>query len=274
MATRCCSILTLRRMLFPSLSYTVLSLIASTVYGQFTTVINSPPTNIGDDEGIGSDTQPNIFEGGTVGTRFSAGAGFETSNIEVNVFGGTVGDNFDAYSGSRVTIFGGSVGRSRQVTITGGSVGRAFRAGDGSQVTISGGTFDDDFIALDGSQVTISGGEFRLNGILVEGLESIGATVPLNAPDGTLSGVLKDGTPFSFVQGGFSAGLSGEYGHFSPGTLTLELCALPAVGPPLITASTDPIPLGIREGQTLAVDAGGVVGDDFKAGWGVLTGNV
>ena len=149
MATRCRCILTLGRGLLASLSYTFLSLMASTVYGQFTTVINSPPSIIGESQSIGSDTQLNVFEGGSVGSRFSAGAlDVVSNNVEVNVFGGSVGDFFYAYPDS---------------------------------------------------QVTISGGEFRLDGVLVEGLETVGATLVFDIPDGALlSGVLADGTPFAF----------------------------------------------------------------------------
>ena len=57
----------------------------------------------------------------------------------------------------------------------------------------------DVFGAFDGSHVTISGGEFRLDGVLVEGLETVGATLVFDIPDGALlSGVLADGTPFAF----------------------------------------------------------------------------
>lgn len=316
----------------------VLLLAATGVYGQFDNVINSPPRIIGDNESIGSNTQLNVSDGGSVGDRFDAGEpGASSENIEVNILGGTVGHSFEALDGSQVTISGGAVGNGfqaydgSQVTISGGSVGRLFEAYDGSQVTISGGSvgnwfraydgsrviisggvldgfeahdgsqvtisggavehctaFDgsqvnisggslrygcqawggsqvtisggsvaNGFQAYDGSQVTVSGGEFRLNGVAVEGLGTVGASVALDVPAYVLSGVLTDGTPFVF----------GEFDDIAL-PLSLVSSALPPVGPMLITASTDPVPLGIREGQTLVVDSGGVVGDNFVAGFG------
>ena len=111
------------------MTYTVLSLVCGTVLGQFTTVINSPPTIIGDVRSIDSHTQLNIFDGGAVGHHFSAGnAGVLSDNIEVNISGGLVGDDFGAERGSHVAI-------------SGGIVGQRFDAENGSSVTISGGSF-------------------------------------------------------------------------------------------------------------------------------------
>jgi hypothetical protein len=219
-----------RRPLVVSLSCALLLSMAHTALGQFARVINSPPTTIGNNESIGSDTQLNVFDDGTVGTYFSAGASdVAGSNIEVNIFGGSVGRRFRAYDGSRVAISGGSIG--------------------------------DRFWSLDGSRVTISGGEFRLDGVPVAGLESVGDSTALDLPDGALlTGVLADGTPFAFS--------SLDDDSIAPGTLTVQTSELPPVGPSVITASTDAIPLGIRQGQTLVVDPGGMVGDNFNAGRG------
>ena len=41
---------------------------------EFGTVINVPPISIGNDGSIGSNTQLNLSDGGTIGTRFDAGA--------------------------------------------------------------------------------------------------------------------------------------------------------------------------------------------------------
>jgi len=154
--------------------------------GQFTTVLNMPPDpNIGDNGSIGSDTQINLFNDGAIGNSFHAGASDGTStNVEVNVSGGSVGIGFRAYRGSNVNISSGSVDRlfraqsGSRVHISGGSIGSNFSASAGSdvrisggsfgsefvafisRVMISGGTFGDQFLALDRSKVTITGGLF------------------------------------------------------------------------------------------------------------------
>jgi hypothetical protein len=80
----------------------------------------------------------------------------------------------------------------------------------------------------------------------------------------TLTGVYADGTPFAFV-----LDASTNYpDKFAAGTLSLELAVLPSVSPLQIVASATPIPFGIRQGQTITVDSGGVVRDNFMAGRG------
>jgi len=158
----------------------------------FTTVINAPPTLIGNDQAIGSNVQLNVFDDEDV--RFEVGSGFDlgsfsgTTNIELNLFsggginfefsarimGGNVGSGFDANFGSVVNISGGSVGivfdanSGSVVNVSGGSLGRGFEAFSGSEVNVSGGTFGGDFNAWAGSNVTFIGGEFLLNGEAVQ----------------------------------------------------------------------------------------------------------
>ena len=79
--------------------------------GQFTTIINVPPDVA--PSSIGSDTQLNLFQGIALRFVFSRRASDGTSsNVEVNITGGSVGIFFDANSGSVVNISGGSVGSS------------------------------------------------------------------------------------------------------------------------------------------------------------------
>ena len=52
------------------------------------------------------------------------------------------------------------------------------------------------------------------------------------------------------------------------GPVTFHVAGLPALGPAVITAPSDPVPTGIRGGQTLVVEDGGVVGRNFTAGFG------
>jgi hypothetical protein len=276
-------------------------------HGEFTTILNIPPDpNIRNDGVIGSDSQLNLFDGGLIGVRFNAGHQNGTSsNVEVNVFGGFVGDYFSANSGSTVNIYGGSGLQSLRakngstvniisgsveglldaldgsvVNVSGGSVGISSRAFDGSTVNISGGFVDSNFKALDGSTVNISGGtglhsfsaragsavnvaggEFRLDGLLIGGLETVGNTLATDLPEGSvLSGTMADGTPYTLT--------SLDADGFADGTLTLEAAVLPDIGPAVITLPADPLPPGLRSGQTLIVEEGGTVGDHFNAGWG------
>jgi len=130
---------------------------------QFTTVLNIPP-NIAPNS-IGSNTQLNLFNGGTIGNNFNAGASNGLSeDAEVNVFGGTIGYGYDAYGGNVTNIFGGNFGENLSVhaggvaNIAGGSIGPIANAFNGSIVNISAGNIGQRFDAHDGSLVNISGG--------------------------------------------------------------------------------------------------------------------
>ena len=97
--------------------------------------------------------------------------------------------------------------------------------------------------------------------MLIGGLETVGNMLAFNLPDGSvLSGTLANGTPFAFA--------SLDSDSIDDGTLTLTAATLAPVGPAVITLPSDPAPLGIRTGQTLVVDHGGILGDNFNAGWG------
>ena len=131
------------------------------------------------------------INGGSVGDAFDAFSG-----STVNVSGGSVGRAFDAFSGSTVNISGGSIGRafvSSSFTI----VGNAFDAFSGSSINISGGSIIGDFEAFSGSEVNLFGTEFSINGVLLEDLE-LNQAFAIVDRDVTLSGFLADGTAFSF----------------------------------------------------------------------------
>ena len=88
----------------------------------------------------------NVSNGGSIGRLFDAGAeGVPSTNVEVNVSGGGVGDGFDAFGGSTVNI-------------SGGTVRQQFSANSGSTINISGGIVEFGFDAESGSTVNISGG--------------------------------------------------------------------------------------------------------------------
>jgi hypothetical protein len=228
-----------------------------------------------------------VQAGGVVGNNFNAsdgstvvvtggqlGSNFEAIGAQVTISGGSVGDAFDAFVGTTVNVSGGSmgqrflVGTGSTVNVSGGTVGRALAVLSGT-LNITGGTFGDDFLVYQGGHVSITGGEFRINGVLVDGIQTLGSSLSFNVPAGSLfSGILADGTPFAFttLDNDTTNGNSGD--RIDSGTLTLHAAALPAVGPATIAAPTDPVPLGVRGGQTIVVNNGGVVGPHFNAGLG------
>jgi hypothetical protein len=141
-------------------------------------VLNLTGGSLGGD-GIAFSGLMNI-SGGSVGSSFQAfGA------VTVNISGGTIGDHFYAFGASKINV-------------SGGTVGPGFDAQNGAVINISGGEFGDGFEALSGSHINITGRAFALNGV------SIGSSLQFNVPltitnrNVELSGILLDGTPFSF----------------------------------------------------------------------------
>jgi hypothetical protein len=146
--------------------------------GPFSVVINSPDWAFGDDDWLGAYTQVNVRDGGSIGERFNFQA--YRDNLlddypiysEVNVTGGTVGNQFMALSSTTVNISGGSIdgifiagsydGTSSdvEVNISGGAFNRFgwLQAYPGSVVNISGGQLA--LISASGGVVNIAGGQF------------------------------------------------------------------------------------------------------------------
>ena len=192
------------------------------------------------------------ISGGTIDEFFNAFAG-----STVNISGGTVGTSFNAFEGSTVNISGGQVGgffeafNGSTVNISGGTVGNGFRALNGSTVDISGGQIGNAFQALGGSTVNISGGEFLLNGIAVNDISS-----PLTLSFGDVfTGTLEDGSSFLF---------SADFSNSDRlNGINLIETSTPTVNITTQTIDTASTLGGISPAQTLTVEAGGVLGDDF-----------
>ena len=157
----------------------VLAICSTCAHAQFDTVINlpedlgSPNPNGFSGNSIGTNTQLNLSDGGSIGFGFDAGArDVSSTNVEVNISGGTIGNSFGAFGGSTINVSGGRVGSNftansgSTVNISGGSVGSAygsdFDAESGSTVNITGGEVGSFFDANDGSEVNISGGTVGL----------------------------------------------------------------------------------------------------------------
>ena len=171
----------------------------------FDTVINVPTApNIGDSQSIGGDglsTQLNIFDGGSVGQFFEA-----KSDSEVNISGGDVGIFFKAASGSVVHI-------------SGGNVDILFNAQPGSVININGGEVGEGFRAFN-SMINLFGRNFVLDGSPLNSLVIDDAFTIVDR-DVILTGLLADGSPFSFNL----ASVESEFGDFfsSDTTLTVTL---------------------------------------------------
>ena len=160
------------------------------------------------------------ISGGEVDGFFVANSG-----SEVNITGGSVGSFATGGPGSEVNITGGSVGAVfntfGDLNVSAGSVGGNFHASPGSVVNITGGSFGSGFLTLAESVVNISGGtfggllgtgfsinsgaelnlfgsNFAIDGVPLDDSLVMGQAFTIEERDVTLSGVLVDGSPFSF----------------------------------------------------------------------------
>lgn len=119
---------------------------------------------------------------------------FRVSSSEVEISGGTI---------SSFVVSGKSV-----VNVTGGTFSNNFSVKYGSVVNISGGNFDGDFSSYSnsispGNTINLFGKEFSIDGVPLEALE-VGEAFTISEFNTTLSGLLADGSPFSFEVNSFS----------------------------------------------------------------------
>ncbi len=280
----CTSFVPLARRVVGTVSFV---LIASTVSAQvfdpgpsdpnlFDTVLNIPPDpSIGDDQSIESSTQLNLYDGGSIGLFFNAGSpDGSSSNVEANIFGGTVGYGFGAMSGSEVNISGGIIGRPRTgitafggsvMNISGGNIVSSISAFPNSVVNVDGGVFHSRFnVRSNGNlkvrggaifgllkfgDVELIGGEFLLNGIPYQD-----PSITFGGND-VFSGTLMDGSTFIFNQS------RSGYIH----DVTLVSSALPALDlAPIVIETPNPDrPSGLRAGQSLTLRDGGLLNANF-----------
>lgn len=137
------------------------------------------------------------FSGGTIGNQSEAQSG-----STFNFSGGQIGSEFTAEAGSVVNINGGAFeeefSAGGEVNITGGDFDEEFEAGSGSVVNISGGTFGNEVSFGSGSEVNLFGAGFLIDGVPANLFIQPAQNVTNAALDSVLSGVLADGTPFSF----------------------------------------------------------------------------
>jgi hypothetical protein len=190
------------------------------VRGDFITIINVPPDVA--PASIGSDTQLNVGPEGVLPANFNAGVdGGSTSNIEVNIVGGTIGARFNANAGATVNVTGGAFGlrfrtqAGATANISGGTFGRDVTIERDSLLNIFGGEFPYEVHALFRAAINVWGGEiayfqahdeahasFYGSQFFVDGAELTGLVpgVPTTilARDVPFSGTLADGSTFDF----------------------------------------------------------------------------
>jgi len=162
-------------------------------------------------------------------TNFQANSG-----SVVNMSGGTVSFAPEVNSGSEVNVSGGSFGfgfinDGGDVNISGGLFGSFFLAIAG-EVNISGGTIDQGFSTGADSTVNLFGSNFVLDGVALDGNLTAGEAFPILDRDVTLTGLLADGTAFSFDLNSGDA-LFPNDAFDADGTLTVTL------GAPVTTAT-------------------------------------
>ena len=134
---------------------------------------------------------------------------FTLTNSVANITGGIIGDDFKTETRSVVTMSDGQIGNGFEIgtfgiaNISGGQIEDDFIARNGSTVNITGGIFGDDFRVLEGGNVNLFGSNFVLNGLSLDDDFCSGEAFTLRNRNGTLSGLLADGSPFSFVLNNF-----------------------------------------------------------------------
>ena len=166
-------------------------------------------------QGLGDGQSMTVRTGGELGKNFAVvvatrnieggtiGSGLEVVGGIVNISGGSVGQRFSALDGSVVTISGGSIGHSlsaydgSEMNISGGSLTSSFSAESGSIVNVRGGSFGSRIFVYNDSAVNFFGSNFSLDGILLDDLVA-GEAFEIVDRDVTLSGLLADGSEFSF----------------------------------------------------------------------------
>jgi hypothetical protein len=253
---------------YDNVSFATLQLSAPAAPGP--ALINSPADTV--PNGARSGQTVVVSSGGAIPNNFTAGAGstvtindgtvgtnFKAVGNQVNVNGGAIGPNFTTLTGSTANLKGGTIGDNALVgpgsivNLTGARVGNNLTTYSGS-LTISGGVVGTD--VTQGGAITLVGTDFRFNGAPVSGLSQVGDKASVNLETGgSVTATLADGTPIVLGRQGDSIG-----------SITVQLSATPIPGPAVVNAPSDPVPLGISNGQTLNVNPTAVIPTSFRAG--------
>ncbi|MEM9295905.1 MAG: PEP-CTERM sorting domain-containing protein [Planctomycetota bacterium] len=191
---------------------------------------------------VGSDTQVNLFDGGLIEPGFEAGAfGGSTTNIEVNVFAGVVGDGFRASQGATVNVLGGVVRPDflvrggGAVNIRGGVIAGDVAAILNGHIEIAGGEFNGPVNGFVGSATNITGRSFAFDGQDVTSLLTLNEPFDILFRGGVLSGEFVDGAPFSFDVNGIF--VDGQDFWDNAATLTITRAPEPTTAALLLAMS-------------------------------------
>ena len=134
--------------------------------------------------------------------------------------------------GGVVNIGGGAIGNDfglnfAQVDITGGSIGDSFRLGN-TFANISGGSIGNGFTVVNESDINIIGSSFTLDGAPLDDGLTVDTFFEISDRDVTLSGLLADGSEFSFDLN--SSSVDGEDFFDSRSTVGVTLVSLVLLG--------------------------------------------
>jgi hypothetical protein len=215
---------------------------------------------------INGDLQVNLVGGHLpVLSRNSLGQGPYSMDVQMN--SGTIANGFQMAQGDQFFIEGGTVGGDFAVAagttlkVDGGLFEPRpviFGPTDGiaaAMVELRGGYFRGGLELRSGSKIDVFGGDFEVSGVP---LPEAGGEMSPFLFDGrdidSISGVFPDGTPFHIPINGL---LTSQ--------VRLHAVAIPVAAPTAFIASRDMLPSGIRRGQSLVVDDGGIVANQFVA---------
>ena len=209
------------------------------------------------------------IEGGLIGNHSGfarstvnvSGAGVDAfsnayAGTTINITGGEWGSFSDAHAGSIINVIGGTLDSffeaqaGSTINLNLGVVERSFTALAGSTVDVAGGAIGFDFDINEGSDAELFGGEFRLNG------EAFADSTLTLGDNDVFTATLADGSSHIFA-GNRSDDIVGLK------IVQVSLSALDTT-PQVISTADHGRPSGLRAGQTLTVEEGGVLGNFFE----------
>lgn len=256
---------------------------------QFEATINVPPDVA--PEFLQTGVQLNLHGSGVATLNVSGGA-------EANLLGGTVGQlnlleqsQANVHSGSvaaivgndaSLSISGGYVGQlvstNGFVSMSGGQMEDRLRALGVAEVELNGGflqdveMFDQSSLVVSGGSrgsitaetigaITFEGAGFQLDGQPLVGLDNLGDFESITLLGRLLTGTLSDGTPIVIGSQSQTGDLIGRHNINLRMTDTINGAAEEMM-------SSSFLPYGVRDGQSLTVNAGFPVANNFVAGSG------
>lgn len=174
----------------------------------------------------------------------------------INLEAGLIWDA-QGFEGSVINVTGGQASQLDTrgvINVSGGAIDSLSVNSSSAHATLSGGRISDDIQTRDGARISVYGSDFRLNGNPIAGLNNIGDARRLLTEGRLISGVLSDGTPFAF------------HGHQEEAdVLRLVESEVVTSAPQTFNVPADPVPKGLRKGQSLVLEDGGELPDNFTA---------